>query len=85
MLQKAVALKYKQQENAPKIVASGKDVMAKKIIQQAQKFDVPIFANEVLVNSLMEIEVDTEIPPQLYQSVVEVFIWLVNNDKKLQH
>jgi flagellar biosynthesis protein len=81
--QKAVALKYdKETQKAPKPIASGKGEVAKKIIQKAKEFDIPIFVNEALVDSLCELKIDQEIPPELYNAVVEVFVWLVKNDKK---
>jgi flagellar biosynthesis protein len=74
---KAVALKYKAYEdNAPKVVAKGKGEIAKKIIQKAKEFDVAIFENEVLADMLLKVEIDEEIPPELYKAVVDVFIWL---------
>ena len=80
---KAVALKYdKEKDQAPKVLASGRGEIAKKIVQKAKEFDVPLFANEELVESLIDLEIDKEIPPQLYQAVVEVFVWLVKQDKK---
>jgi flagellar biosynthesis protein len=85
MSDKAAALKYdKESGAAPKVVASGKGELAKKIIQKAEEFNVPIFANEALVNSLVDLEVDAQIPSELYQSVVEVFIWLMKNEKKFK-
>ena len=79
---KAVALKYKAYEDlAPKIIAKGKGEIAKKIIQKAKEFDVPLFQNELLVDSLLKINSD-EIPPQLYEAVAEVFVWLYNLEKK---
>lgn len=85
MSEKAAALKYdKESGAAPKVVASGKGELAKKIIQKAEEFGVPIFANEALVNSLVDLEVDAQIPSELYQSVVEVFIWLMKNEKKFK-
>ncbi|SFV74568.1 Uncharacterized homolog of the cytoplasmic domain of flagellar protein FhlB [hydrothermal vent metagenome] len=80
--QKAVALAYDKQ-NAPKVLASGSGNIAQKIIQKAKEFDVPLFANEALVNSLIDVKIDEEIPPKLYQSVVEVFIWLMKNEKNI--
>ena len=80
---KAVALKYEETNNAPKVLASGKNEIAKKIIQKAHEFEIPIFANEALVDSLVDLDIDKEIPPELYQSVVEVFIWLMKNEKKM--
>ncbi|MBU0719821.1 EscU/YscU/HrcU family type III secretion system export apparatus switch protein [bacterium] len=83
MATKAAALEYnKKSGNAPKVVASGRGELAKKIIEKAHAFDIPVFANETLVNSLVDLEIDQEIPGELYQSVVEVFIWLMKNEKK---
>lgn len=82
---KAAALKYdKASSGAPKVLASGKGEIARKIIEKAKEFDIPLFANEALVNSLIDLEIDREIPSELYQSVVEVFIWLMKNENKLR-
>ena len=83
MKTKAAALKYDNQ-NAPKIIASGQGSIADAIVKKAKEFDVPLFANEALVNSLVDLEVDKEIPQELYQGVVEVFIWLMKNEKKVK-
>jgi len=83
MNSKAVALKY-DKVNAPKVVASGTGSVADAIIAKAEEFDVPLFANEALVNSLVDLEIDKEIPAELYQGVVEVFIWLMKNEKKVK-
>ncbi|MEO1923659.1 MAG: EscU/YscU/HrcU family type III secretion system export apparatus switch protein [Nautiliaceae bacterium] len=73
---KAVALKYKAYEdNAPKIVAKGEGEIAKKIIEKAKEFDLPIFQNELLVENLIKVKTE-EIPPELYKAVAEVFVWL---------
>ena len=83
MQDKAVALKYdKDALSAPKIIASGKGAIANKIIEKAKEFNVPIFANEALVNSLVDLDIDHEIPAELYKAVVEVFVWLMKNEKK---
>jgi len=82
-INKAVALKYDSDEdNAPKILASGKGKVADKIIQKAKEYDLTLFANKELVDSLINLDIDTEIPPQLYQAVVEVFIWLAKQNEK---
>jgi flagellar biosynthesis protein len=81
---KAVALKYKAYEDAaPKIVAKGEGEIARKIIQKAKEFDVPLFQNEALVNSLLNVK-DEEIPPHLYEAVAKVFVWLVSLEEKAQ-
>lgn len=81
--QKAVALKYDQGgASAPKVVATGSGAIAEKIIQKAQEFDVPIFQNKALAESLLKLDVDEEIPPSLYKAVAEVFVWLMQSEEK---
>jgi len=82
---KAVALKYKAYEDlAPKVIAKGQGEIAKKIMQKAKKFDIPIFQNETLANMLLNVEVNEEVPPKMYEAVVEVFIWLHNLEKRAE-
>ncbi len=82
-LDKAAALEYdSNNDNAPKVVAAGKGAVAKRIVAKAKEFDVPVFANEALVDSLVELEIGKEIPAELYRSVVEVFVWLAKQDAK---
>ncbi len=83
MSDKAVALKYdKEQDGAPKVVALGKGEIAQKIIEKAKEYHVPIFCNQELVNSLINLDIDTEVPPSLYNAIVEVFVWLMKNESK---
>ncbi len=84
-MRKAAAMTYnKESQAAPKVVASGKGVIAQKIIEKAKIFDVPIFQNEALVNSLVDLEIGEEIPPKLYNAVVEVFVWLHKTEKRAE-
>ncbi|WP_024790320.1 EscU/YscU/HrcU family type III secretion system export apparatus switch protein [Lebetimonas sp. JH292] len=82
---KAVALKYKAYEDmVPKVIAKGKGEIAQKIIKKAKEFDVPLFQNEELANMLLSLEVGEEIPPKMYEAVVEVFIWLYKLEERAQ-
>ena len=82
---KAVALKYDQDKSsAPKVVAKGQGEIAKKILQKADEFDIPIFKNKALAESLLKLDVDEQIPPNLYKAVAEVFVWLMNAEQKAQ-
>ena len=82
---KAIALKYKvYEDNAPKVIAKGKGEIAKKIIEKAKKYDVPIFCNEILADMLLNVEIDEEIPSKMYEVVGEVFIWLYKLEEKAQ-
>jgi len=81
-LLKAAALKY--QDDAPKVVAKGQGEIAKKILENAKKFDVNVFQNAALANSLLDVEVGQQIPAELFQAVAEVFVWLIKSEEKTQ-
>lgn len=82
-IQKAVALKYeKKKDNAPKVVAKGKGEIAQRIIKIAQEHELPIKKDEDLVELLTKIELDREIPPNLYKAVAEVFSFIYNITNK---
>ena len=84
-IDKAVALKYNQEGSlAPKVVAKGKGEIAKKILQRADEFEIPIFKNKALAESILKLDVDEQIPPNLYKAVAEVFVWLMNTEQKAQ-
>ena len=74
---KAVALSYnRSQDNAPKVLASGAGEIANKIISLAKEHDIPIKEDPDLIEILSKVEVDQEIPPNLYKAVAEIFSFL---------
>jgi flagellar biosynthesis protein len=78
---KAVALKYdRDKDAAPKITAKGRGFVAEKIIEAARAHNVPLHEDENLVQVLEALELETEIPPELYRAVAEVlaFIYRLN-------
>ena len=78
---KAVALKYEtEKDSAPRVVAKGRDVIAEKIIETAKAHNVPLYEDKNLVQILEALELETEIPPELYRAVAEVlaFIYRLN-------
>ncbi len=82
---KAVALKYDQEQNsAPKVIAKGKGAIAEKIMHKAREFDIPVFQNEALADSLLKLDLDEQIPPPLYKAIAEVFVWLMQSEQKAQ-
>ena len=75
--QVAVALTYgKNQGGAPKVVAKGRGMIAQAIIERARQNGVYVHESEDLVGLLMKVELDQEIPPQLYMAVAELLAWL---------
>ena len=60
---KAVALRYNQEtDNAPRVVAKGKGYVAENILAAAQSNSIPVYQNKSLVNLLMALDIDKEIP-----------------------
>jgi len=82
---KSVALQYddKKPESAPKVVAKGSGEIAEKIIELAGENNVPIYEDKALVEVLSEIELDREIPPELYKAVAEILAWVYKAHKSI--
>ncbi|AEA33844.1 flagellar biosynthesis protein FlhB [Hippea maritima] len=74
----AVALKYDSATMAaPKVVAKGINLIAKKIKEIAKENDVPIVEKPELARSLYEkVKLDREIPEELYQAVAEILAYV---------
>ena len=80
----AVALRYDTDgDSAPKVVAKGRGQIAENILQTAQNNKVPVYQNKGLTQMLMALELDSEIPPELYQAVAEVLSYIYRTDKML--
>jgi len=76
-MKKAAALKYDDKKHsAPIVNAKGKGVNAKKIIEIAKLNDIPIKKDEDLVELLSKVELDKEVPNEMYKAVAEVFSFI---------
>jgi len=74
--QTAVALTYGKDQDSPKVVAKGRGLIAQAIIERARQHGIFVHESEDLVGLLMKVELDQEIPPQLYLAVAELLAWL---------
>lgn len=82
---KAVALKYdRKKDNAPRVIAKGRGEIAEKIIEVAKAHNVPLYEDKNLIQILEALDLETEIPPELYRAVAEVlaFIYRLNSSAK---
>ena len=82
---KAVAISYDPEKGtAPRIVATGKGEIARKIIETAREAGVYIQEDSDLVELLAKIPLGQEIPTELYRTVAEVlaFVYKVNEQFK---
>lgn len=82
---KAVAIIYDEAESAaPKVLASGRGLVAEKIIEKAEEAGIHIHEDPNLIELLAKVPVGDEIPVELYQTVAEVlaFVYQVNEKFK---
>lgn len=80
-LKQAIALEYNPQEDAPKVVATGRGILAEKIIEKAKESDIPIHRDDKLANTLSRLDIGDMIPPELYEVVAEILVFVDAMDK----
>lgn len=80
----AVALKWEREgRELPKVVAKGMDLRAQTIKELAKEHDVPMIENRPLARSLYKlVEVDQEIPPELFQAVSQVIAIVIRMQER---
>jgi len=72
----AVALKY-EKPRAPRVIASGRGAIAEKIVDTAAANGVPVRENPELAEALAKLDIDQEIPENLYRAVAQVLAFLL--------
>ncbi|MFD2371268.1 EscU/YscU/HrcU family type III secretion system export apparatus switch protein [Brevibacillus sp. GCM10020057] len=78
----AVALKYQAGTmEAPKVVAKGKGYVAENILKTAKEHDIPVQEDPSLVEVLGKLDLNQQIPPELYQVVAEILAFVYRLDK----
>ena len=81
----AAALKYdREKDAAPRVSAKGRGAIAEKIIELARKHHIPIKSDPALVQILSKLDIDEQIPVELYKAVAEIlaFVYSVNSRKR---
>ncbi|MEI7474905.1 MAG: flagellar biosynthesis protein FlhB [bacterium] len=76
----AVAVKYDNENmRAPKVIAKGSELFAKKIIEIAKKHNIPVIENPPVARALFKlVDINREIPPELYKAVAEILMFVYN-------
>lgn len=77
----AVAIAYEPGEAAPKILASGKGEVAERIIETAKENHVPFYQDHKLAETLSKLEIGDAIPPELYDVVAEILVFVDDMDR----
>jgi flagellar biosynthesis protein len=81
----AAAIKYDSlKDSAPRITARGRGNIAEKIIKVAEENGIPIKNDPELIQILSKLNVDSEIPIELYKAVAEIlaFIYTLNESQR---
>lgn len=74
----AAALAYDapSADGTPRVVAKGYGIVAEMIVQRAREAGLYVHESPEMVSLLMQVDLDSKIPPQLYQAVAELLAWL---------
>lgn len=67
----AVSLRY-EGDGAPRVTAKGEGDIARRILEVATEYDIPIYRDGQLSRLLSQVELDEEIPASLYVAVAEI-------------
>jgi len=78
---RAVALRYRAEDVAPKVIGKGQGYVAEKIMEQAKLNRIPVHKDQQLVKELMDINLGENIPPELYEVVASVLVFISDLDR----
>ena len=81
----AAAIEYNADKDmAPRMTAKGQGVIAERIIALAKEHHVPIKSDPTLIQMLSQLDIDEQIPPELYKAVAEIlaFVYRANQEMK---
>ena len=81
IIKQAIALEYDPNDLAPKVIASGKGALAEKIIEKAKEVNVPLHQDSKLADTLSKLEIGDYIPPELYEVVAEILVFVDRMEK----
>lgn len=82
-MQKAVALKYEEGFEAPVIVAKVKGKNVQKMVEEAQKQNVIIIENEMIIDMLGLSEQGSMVPFETWEILAQIFSIILNDDLTL--
>ncbi len=77
----AVALAYEAGDAAPRILATGKGELAERIIEKGKEGNVPLYKDNKLASTLSKLEIGDAIPPELYEVVAEILVFVDDMDR----
>ena len=83
IVKQAIALEYDPSDEAQRLVASGKGILADKIIEKARESSVPIHRDDKLADTLSWLDIAEMIPAALYEVVAEILVFVYAVDPRM--
>lgn len=80
-IKQAIALEYDPSDEAPKVVATGRGIVAERIIEKAEESNIPVHRDDKLADTLSRLEIGEMIPPELYEVVAEILLFVDTVDR----
>lgn len=81
-IKEAAALRYTAENDAPEIIALGKGETAERIVEKAKESGVPVHEDPSLAHALNLFDIGDEIPPELYEVVAKILVFVGDMDGK---
>lgn len=80
----AIALRYDQTENdAPMVLAKGKDLIALRIREIAEKHRIEVVIDKALTRAMYDhVEVDQAIPAEFYRAVANLLVYVMTRARR---
>jgi flagellar biosynthesis protein len=80
---RAVALRYRDEvDQAPRVLAKGQGSIADRIIALAQEHNVPLHEDQDLIKLLIALDINEEVPPDLYRALAEILSLLYRANRE---
>lgn len=80
-VKQAIALEYNAESEAPVVTASGRGALAERIIEKAKEAKIPVHQDGKLADTLSRLNIGEMIPPELYEVVAEILVFVDSIDK----
>ena len=81
---RATALRYERGEHAPKVTATGRGLVADRIIAAAQEAGIPVRSDPALAEALGALELDADVPEAMWRAVAETLAWAYRVDARVK-
>lgn len=79
----AAALVYSGGASAPTLTAKGQGKIAEEIIKRAKEAGIFVHESPELVSMLMQLDLDQQIPPELYRVIAELLAWIYRMENRV--